>query len=49
MPDIRVEHRPNHSREVSIYDRFGSSGHISLTIEEAEFVKDRLEELVDDV
>lgn len=46
--DIHVDRRTNHSREVSIYDRFGAVGDISLTVEEAEFVRDRLDEVLED-
>lgn len=45
--DIHVSRRTNHSREVSIYDRFGGAGHISLTVDEAEFVRDRLNKVLD--
>jgi len=45
--DIHVERRQNHSREVSIYDRYGAVGDISLTADEAEFVRDRLDEVLD--
>lgn len=46
--DIRVTRRRNHSREVSIYDRFGRYGGISLSVEDAAFVRDRLDEVLDD-
>lgn len=46
--DIRVERAKNHTREISIYDRFGGMGDIELTVEEAVFVRDRLDEVLDD-
>lgn len=45
--DIHVDHTPTHIRKVSIYDRMGS-GAIALTEEEAEYVRDRLDEILDD-
>lgn len=48
MPtDIHVDRRENHSREISIYDRFGGAGNISLTVQEAAFVHERLESVLD--
>ena len=47
--DIHVDRYHNHhSRQISIYDKYGAVGDISLTIEEAEFVRDRLDEVLDD-
>lgn len=46
MRDIRVDYYGNHERKVSIYNRMGG-GNISLTEEEAEYVKERLDEVVD--
>lgn len=46
--DIHVERRRNHDREFSIFDRFGGAGNISLTEGEAEYVRDRITEELDD-
>lgn len=46
--DIHVERRRSHTRQVSIYDRLGRAGDLSLTVDEAEFVRDRLDEVLDD-
>lgn len=46
--DIHVERRRNHTREIAIYDRYGRVGDMSLTEDEARFVKHRLEEVLDD-
>lgn len=46
--DIHVDRYRNHSRQISIYDRYGAVGDISLTVEEAEFVRDKLDEVLDD-
>lgn len=43
---LHVDHYPNHEQEVSIYDKLGG-GHISLDTEEAEYVRERLEEILD--
>jgi hypothetical protein len=45
--DIHVDRRRNHSRELHIYDRFGRYGDISLTVQKAEFVRDRLNQVLD--
>lgn len=45
--DIRVERATSHPK-ILIYDRFGGAGDISLTEEEAEFVRDRLEEVLEE-
>lgn len=44
---LNVERQRNLDREISIYDKLGG-GYISLNIEEAEYVRDRLDALLDD-
>lgn len=46
--DVHVVRRDNHSREIRIYDRLGGMGSISLTLDEARFVRDRLDEVLSD-
>lgn len=48
MPDLRVEKRPTHSRPITIYDRYGTLGSMSLTEEEAKLVRDGLEAVLED-
>lgn len=45
VKDIRVEEFHD---TVQIYDRYGKFGSIELTKSEAEFVKDQLEEILED-
>lgn len=46
--DIHVSRRRNHRRQISIYDRYGRVGDISLTVDEAEFVRDRLNKVLEE-
>lgn len=46
--DIHVSRHRNHTRQISVYDRYGRAGDISLTVGEAEFVRDRLNEVLGD-